>query len=89
MQRLFITLGLVLAMSPALAKTPDPVLFNEDTTAQTRCPLDTVVWLDTHTHLYWYKRSKMYANTAHGGFGCLKEVEAAGNKPGEGKSKKG
>lgn len=83
MQRLLLALGLGLALSPAFAAAPAPILFNEDTTAQTRCPLDTVVWLDTHSHLYYGVHSKMYANTPHGGFGCLAEVKAAGNKPGD------
>jgi hypothetical protein len=87
MQRLFVALGLTLALSPALAAnstTPATVVqFNDEVTAQTRCPLDTVVWLDTRTHLYYRKGTKMYANTAHGGFTCLKEVKEAGNKPGK------
>jgi len=82
MHRSFIALGLALALSPAYAADAAPVLFNDETTAQTRCPLDTVVWLDTHAHVYYLKRSKMYVNTPHGGFGCLKEVKAAGNKAG-------
>lgn len=83
MHRSFVALGLALALGSAVAADPAPVLFNDETTAQTRCPLDTVVWLDTHAHLYYLKRSKMYVNTPHGGFGCLKEVKAAGNKPGD------
>lgn len=82
MQRLLLIVGFSLALSPVFAAAPAPQLFNDEVAAQTRCPLDTVVWLDTRTHLYWPKRSKMYANTANGGFGCLKEVREAGNKPG-------
>ncbi|HSN18932.1 MAG TPA: hypothetical protein VLV87_12085 [Gammaproteobacteria bacterium] len=86
MRRTLMVIGLTLALSPAFAAAPAPILFNDELTAQTRCPLDTVVWLDTHNHHYYFKRSKMYANTAQGGFGCLKEVKEAGNKPGEGRS---
>ena len=86
MQRLLLALGLMLALSPAFAAgstTPATVItFNDEVTAETRCPLDKVVWLDTRTHHYYYKHTKMYANTAHGGFACLKEVKEAGNKPG-------
>ncbi|HEY1991402.1 MAG TPA: hypothetical protein VGH71_03000 [Gammaproteobacteria bacterium] len=82
MARLLLALGLTLALSPAFGAASTVVTFNDEVTAQTRCPIDTVVWLDTHTHLYWPKHSKMYANTAHGGFACLKEVRDAGNKPG-------
>ena len=86
MQRALVALGLSLALSPALAAdstVPAAVItFNAELTAQTRCPLDTVVWLNTRTHLYYKKHSKMYANTAQGGFACLKEVREAGNKPG-------
>jgi hypothetical protein len=88
MQRSSIAFGLFLALSPAFAAggstTPaTAVTFNDEVTAQTRCPLDKVVWLDTHSHLFYYKHSKTYANTAHGGFACLKEVKEAGNKPGD------
>lgn len=88
MNRLLIALGLFLVLSPAFAAhgstTPATVvMFNDELTAQTRCPLDKVVWLNTTTHLYYRKGTKMYANTAHGGFACLKEVKEAGNKAGE------
>lgn len=85
MQKLLTALGLALALSPALAGATAPaavITFNAELTAQTRCPLDTVVWLNTRTHLYYKKHSKMYANTPQGGFACLKEVREAGNKPG-------
>jgi hypothetical protein len=84
---MLVTLGLALALSPAFAATsvtPATVVqFNDEVTAETRCPLDKVVWLDTRTHLYYRKGTKMYANTAHGGFACLKEVKESGNKAGE------
>jgi hypothetical protein len=87
MHRSLVALGLSLALGPAFAAgstTPATVItFNDEVTAQTRCPLDKVVWLETRTHLYYHKHSKMYANTAHGGFACMKEVKEAGNKPGE------
>ena len=84
MQRLLFALGLSLALSPAFAATPAKVVnFNDEVTAQTRCPLDKVVWLDTRSHLFYLKGTKHYANTANGGFACMKEVKAAGNKPGE------
>ena len=87
MYRLFLALVLASALSPAFAAhsstTPATVVtFNDELTAQTRCPLDKVVWLNTSTHLYYRKGTKMYANTAHGGFACLKEVKEAGNKAG-------
>lgn len=90
MKRIFAALGLCLAFSPAFAAggstTPATVVtFNDEVTAQTRCPLDKVVWLDTHSHLYYRKGTKMYANSAHGGFACLKEVKEAGNKQGHSK----
>ena len=88
MHRALVAISLSLALSPAFAAhssvTPATVVtFNDEVTAQTRCPLDKVVWLDTHARLYYHKGSKMYANTAHGGFACLKEVKEAGNKSGD------
>lgn len=87
MRKSMIVLSLALAAGPAFAAsgstTPATVVqFNDEVTAQTRCPLDKVIWLDTRTHLYYRKGTKMYANTAHGGFACLKEVKEAGNKAG-------
>jgi len=70
-------------LASAAAPAPAPRLFNSDDGAQVQCPQDKVVWLDTRTHLYYNKGTKHYANTAHGGFGCLKDVKAAGNKAGE------
>ncbi|HEY4127141.1 MAG TPA: hypothetical protein VGN70_03760 [Gammaproteobacteria bacterium] len=81
MKRLIPTLLLTLAFGVYAAPAP-VVQFNADDTAQTRCPLDTVVWLNTKTHLYYKKGTKQYANSPQGGFVCLKEAKAAGDKAG-------
>ena len=86
MLRPLLFIGLALAAGSAFAggsTTPATVvLLNDEVSAQTRCPLDKVVWLNTSTHLYYHKGAKLYANTAHGGFACMKEAKEAGNKPG-------
>jgi hypothetical protein len=83
MKTLIPALLLVLAFGAASAAPAPVVQFNDEVTAQTRCPLDKVVWLNTKLHLYYKKGSKQYANSAQGGFVCLKEAKAAGNKAGK------
>ena len=84
MQRSLIALGLTLAIGLASAAAPAPAsrLFSSEDAAKVQCPMDKVVWLDSRTHLYYRKGTKHYANTANGGFGCLADVKAAGNKAG-------
>lgn len=74
---------LALTLAPAFAAPPAVYLSNSEDGAQIHCPLDKIVWLNTATHKYYFRSSKHYANSAKGGFACLAEVKAAGNKPGE------
>jgi hypothetical protein len=83
MRRSLAALALSLALGTAFAAVPAVFLSNSEDGAQIHCPVDKVVWLDTHARRYYYRSSKHYAATAKGGFGCLLEVKAAGNKPGK------
>jgi len=82
MSKLLPALVLTSVLGVAFAAPPAARLFNSEDATKVQCPMDKVVWLDTRTHLYYNKGTKHYANTAHGGFGCLAEVKAAGNKAG-------
>lgn len=83
--RMSIAALLLTAATGSVFADPAPALrlFNSEDAAQVQCPMDKVVWLDSHAHLYYRKGTKHYANTAHGGFGCLADVKAAGNQAGE------
>lgn len=74
-------LGLVLA--PTFAAAPAVPMFDSEEKVHIRCPLDKVVWLEPKTHLYYFHGSRHYANSGTGGFACLAEVKAAGNKRGD------
>lgn len=82
MKKPLLVLALCLALSPAFAKAPQAPMFNSEDAVQIRCPLDKVVWLEPKAHKYYFRSSKHYANSGTGGFACLQEVKAAGNKKG-------
>jgi hypothetical protein len=73
-------LFLSLTMGAAFAAAPTPQLFNSEDAAQTHCPLDKVVWLEPHQHLFYYRSSKHYANSGAGGFVCRGDAIKAGAK---------
>ena len=83
MHKLLIAASLGLVLAPAFAATPAVRTFTSEEAAQIQCPMDKVVWLEPRTHRYYFRSSKHYANSGTGGFACLTEVKAAGNKKGE------
>ncbi len=84
MRKLILALLITAAMGAALAApAPTVKLFNSEDEAQTQCPLDKVVWLEPHKHLFYYRSSKHYANSGVGGFVCRKDAIASGAKAGE------
>ena len=83
MRTLLIAAILTLTPVPAFAAAPAVRTFTSEEAAQVQCPLDKVVWLEPKTHRYYFRSSKHYANSGTGGFACLAEVKAAGNKKGE------
>jgi hypothetical protein len=83
MRSLAFALLLSLALG-ALAAPPAVRRFDSEEKASVQCPLDTIVWFNPHTHLWYMKRSKHYANDGYGGFACLGEVRKAGYKQGKG-----
>jgi len=40
---------------------------------------DPVVWINTHSNVYYRQGTKYYAKTSHGRYACLSAAKAAGN----------
>ncbi|HEX3469334.1 MAG TPA: hypothetical protein VHT05_14735 [Candidatus Elarobacter sp.] len=51
-----------------------------ESAAQTHCPSDVVVWLNTKTNVYHEKGTHYYGTTKHGAYVCEKEADAAGDR---------
>src|SRR3954451_22944124 len=58
----------------ALPLTP----FRYEAQARLHCPDDTVVWLDFHKEVYYFKRQNRYGQGGSGSFVCQKEARAGG-----------
>ena len=64
---------------PAMAQT----LYQTQDAAQTHCPTDTVVWLNTRTDVYHFQGERWYDATKQGAFVCEKDADSAGDRPTE------
>lgn len=51
-----------------------------ESAAQTHCPSDVVVWLNTKTGVYHEKGTHYYGTTKHGAYVCEKDADAAGDR---------
>ncbi|HEY0614697.1 MAG TPA: hypothetical protein VGC96_08650 [Candidatus Elarobacter sp.] len=56
-----------------------PPGFDTESAAQAHCPSDTVVWLNTKTHVYHEKGMLYYGHTKAGAYVCRKEADSAGD----------
>jgi hypothetical protein len=83
------TLAALLVPFPAFSaqRTPSPAapssqltLFETESAAQTHCPKDEVVWLNTASGIYHEKGMRWYGHTKHGAYVCRKEADAAGDR---------
>lgn len=54
--------------------------FTTDAQAKARCPSDTVVWVNTHSHIYHFAGHRDYGNTKSGAYMCEADANAAGNR---------
>lgn len=54
--------------------------FKSEAAAKAHCPTQTVVWVNTHGHVFHLPRSKYYGKTKYGAFACEKAAETAGFK---------
>lgn len=68
---------------PAIVVAQSLVLFDTESGAQSHCPHDTVVWLNTASGIYHYKGERWYGRTKHGAFVCEKAAIAAGDRASE------
>jgi hypothetical protein len=75
MIRLALIFGLL--ASPAFAQTE----YQDQQTAQSHCPNDTIVWLNTRTDVYHFQGERWYDNTEEGAFVCEKDADANGDRP--------
>jgi hypothetical protein len=53
-------------------------LFRYEAQAQRHCPADTVVWLDFHKRIYYFKHQSRYAHGSTGSFVCREAARSGG-----------
>ena len=51
-----------------------------DARARTRCPTDTVVWVNTKSHVYHFAGTRSYGNTKQGTYMCEADAKGAGDR---------
>ncbi len=66
------------AVMHGAANGGNPPGFDTEAAAQTHCPADQVVWLNTKSHIYHEKGMRYYGSTKQGEYACRKEADAAG-----------
>jgi hypothetical protein len=54
--------------------------FATEAEAKARCPSDTVVWLNTKSHIYHLPDSRNYGATKQGAYMCEADADASGNR---------
>ena len=52
--------------------------FTSVAAAKAHCPTQTVVWVNTHGHVFHLAKSRYYGKTKHGAYACEKAAETAG-----------
>lgn len=66
------------ASTPQVLSYSAVAMFATEQSAQTHCPRDVVVWLNTKTGIWHEKGMRWYGRTKQGAFVCRKEAAAAG-----------
>jgi hypothetical protein len=54
--------------------------FSTEAEAKARCPTDTVVWVNTKSHVYHYAGTRSYGTTKRGAYMCEADATAAGDR---------
>jgi len=66
-------------MKPA-ARPTGAGQFTTETEAKARCPSDTVVWVNTKSHIYHTAGTRSYGTTKQGAYMCEADASAAGDR---------
>jgi hypothetical protein len=66
-------------MKPA-ARATGAGEFTTEAEAKARCPSDTVVWVNTKSHIYHYAGTRSYGTTKQGAYMCEADAAAAGDR---------
>ena len=54
--------------------------FTTEAEAKARCPSDTVVWVNTKSHIYHYAGTRSYGTTKQGAYMCEADATATGDR---------
>jgi hypothetical protein len=54
--------------------------FTTEAEAKARCPTDTVVWVNSKSHIYHYAGTRSYGRTKQGAYMCEADANAAGDR---------
>ena len=54
--------------------------FTTEAEAKARCPADTVVWVNTKSHIYHLAGTRSYGTTKQGAYMCEADANAAGDR---------
>ncbi|MGA9850964.1 MAG: hypothetical protein WBQ45_25420, partial [Roseiarcus sp.] len=54
--------------------------FTTEAEAKARCPSDTVVWVNTKSHIYHMAGTRSYGTTKQGAYMCEADANAAGDR---------
>ena len=54
--------------------------FTSEAEAKARCPSDTVVWVNTKSHIYHLAGTRSYGTTKQGAYMCEADANAAGDR---------
>ena len=73
--------------APTMAPKPAPAATGNgsasEAQAKAHCPTDTVVWVNTKSHVYHFAGSHNYGTTKQGEYKCETEAKAAGDRAAE------
>jgi hypothetical protein len=67
----------VTSMAPT--KTAAANEFASEAEAKAHCPSDTIVWVNTKTHVYHFAGAPAYGHTKHGAFMCAADASRVGS----------
>ncbi len=68
------------APTKPMARATGAGQFSTESEAKARCPSDTVVWLNTNSHIYHYPGTRSYGKTKQGAYMCEADAVAGGDR---------